>query len=154
ADDQRLDTLMSKLNKSELKTNIANRTLLRLAAESKDQNTPIYKAIKAFSDMDPGKIQELQSQYQAYLGNKGICFHDSFQNASAGSIYQPQLAPWFKKLYGGLDAKTRGEKIYQDLLRESIKGIAFHEIGHSLGLRHNFASSWDALNYTPQYWQL
>lgn len=29
-----------------------------------------------------------------------------------------------------------------------------HEMGHSMGLRHNFVSSSDAFNYRPQYWQL
>ncbi len=145
---------MSKLNGTELKSAVANRGLLRLVAESQNKNTGVYQAIKAFSDLDPGQIQNIMDSYASYLGNKGICFADGFQNAAAGSIYQPQLANYFKKLYGGLDVKTKGEKIYKDLLRESLKGIAFHEIGHSLGLRHNFASSWDALNYPPQYWQL
>jgi hypothetical protein len=32
--------------------------------------------------------------------------------------------------------------------------VLAHEMGHSMGLRHNFAGSFDALNYHPQYWQL
>ena len=34
------------------------------------------------------------------------------------------------------------------------RGVIAHEIGHSMGLRHNFAASFDSLNYAPQYWQL
>jgi len=33
-------------------------------------------------------------------------------------------------------------------------GVMSHELGHSMGLRHNFAASFDSLNYQPQYWQL
>jgi hypothetical protein len=33
-------------------------------------------------------------------------------------------------------------------------GLALHEVGHSIGLRHNFSGSYDALNYRPTYWTL
>jgi hypothetical protein len=33
-------------------------------------------------------------------------------------------------------------------------GIILHEMGHSIGLRHNFVGSYDAFNFRPQYWQL
>ncbi len=48
-------------------------------------------------------------------------------------------------------------------LRQSIKlelwsriymGTQLHEVGHTLGLRHNFEASTDALNYNPEYWAL
>lgn len=32
--------------------------------------------------------------------------------------------------------------------------VILHEMGHSMGLRHNFTGSWDAMNYYKQYWQL
>jgi len=154
AADQQVATLLNKLKNSEHKTAVAPRGLQRLAAESKDKNTSVYKAIAAFSEMDPDRISNLLDEYQSYLGRKGMCFSDMAANAGAGSIYQPALAPYFKKLYGGLEPKERGVKIYKDLLWEAVKGISFHEIGHSLGMRHNFASSWDSQNYLPQYWQL
>jgi hypothetical protein len=34
------------------------------------------------------------------------------------------------------------------------QGVFAHEMGHSMGLRHNFAATFDALSYRPQYWQL
>jgi hypothetical protein len=33
-------------------------------------------------------------------------------------------------------------------------GVLLHEMGHTIGLRHNFVSSFDKFNYRPQYWQL
>lgn len=34
------------------------------------------------------------------------------------------------------------------------QGVLAHEIGHSLGMRHNFTASADAMNYHDRYWQL
>ena len=152
--DARLKALTAQLDGSPEMREISNRSLNRLVAQSQDKSTSVYNAISTMAKMDPSRIQEMFQQYQAYLGHKGICFHDSINTSAPGSIYLPSLAPYFKKLYGGLDPVERGVRIYKDLLRESTKGIAFHEIGHSIGLRHNFASSWDSMNYPPQYWQL
>lgn len=34
------------------------------------------------------------------------------------------------------------------------QGVMAHEFGHSVGLRHNFAGTFDSLNYEAGYWQL
>ena len=156
---EQVAALVDQLATTPFRADIANRGLQNLLSQSADKSSEVYAAIKTFAAQDPSKIQDLFDKYNAYLGSKGICFQDSAASAGAGSIYQPALAPYFKSLYGALGndeagKKDRGAKIYSDLLRESVKGIAFHEIGHSLGMRHNFSSSWDSANYTPQYWQL
>jgi hypothetical protein len=41
------------------------------------------------------------------------------------------------------------------LLRELIfRGVMEHEIGHTIGLRHNFSGSFDSVNYHNAYWDL
>lgn len=41
------------------------------------------------------------------------------------------------------------------MLRHPImSGLLLHEVGHTVGLRHNFSGSYDALNYHPKYWEL
>lgn len=40
------------------------------------------------------------------------------------------------------------------LSKRIFYGIALHEIGHNLGLRHNFEATTDAFNFFPEYWYL
>lgn len=47
-----------------------------------------------------------------------------------------------------------GEELFRTLRAEIFRGLAEHEMGHTVGLRHNFAGSTDALNYGRQYWQI
>ena len=44
------------------------------------------------------------------------------------------------------------ENLYKLLRREIFRGVTLHEIGHTMGLTHNFEGSVDALNYQDEYW--
>jgi hypothetical protein len=37
---------------------------------------------------------------------------------------------------------------------EMFKATTLHEIGHNVGLRHNFVASFDRANYFPEYWDI
>jgi hypothetical protein len=46
------------------------------------------------------------------------------------------------------------QAIWQQLRKDIFLAVTLHEVGHNMGLRHNFRASWDALNYHDEYWQL
>lgn len=56
---------------------------------------------------------------------------------------------------GDTERRVEHEKaVFSWARKEYAAGVWAHEFGHSMGLRHNFAGSFDSLNYHPQYWQL
>jgi hypothetical protein len=52
------------------------------------------------------------------------------------------------------DMMDRNQKWHDYIRRHLTFGVILHELGHSMGLRHVFTGSFDALNFHPQYWQL
>ncbi|HVU51036.1 MAG TPA: zinc-dependent metalloprotease [Polyangia bacterium] len=50
--------------------------------------------------------------------------------------------------------QEKGQVLWKDLRARIFRGLADHEMGHTMGLRHNFSGSSDALNYADQFWSL
>lgn len=100
---------------------------------------------------------------------RGICFTDP-EVANIGNQDVQGVAEFFRQKYAddrladkypevadrGAAALSnkRAQLIYDDLWKDTYKGIALHEMGHALGMLHQFTSSFDSVNYDPQYWQL
>lgn len=45
-------------------------------------------------------------------------------------------------------------EVYNSLRREAYRSVTEHEIGHTVGLMHNFIASADPLNYQDGYWEM
>jgi hypothetical protein len=45
------------------------------------------------------------------------------------------------------------DEIYAEVRRRFAFTVIAHEVGHVFALKHNFAGSYDALNYQPGYWE-
>jgi hypothetical protein len=54
---------------------------------------------------------------------------------------QHLAAMWYVTQVGALDPRARKMPLPDDLMGELIRGIVAHEIGHTLGLRHNMRAS-------------
>lgn len=49
---------------------------------------------------------------------------------------------WITVQTGATDPKARGTKLPDEMMGDAIRFVACHEVGHSLGLRHNMMGSW------------
>jgi hypothetical protein len=52
------------------------------------------------------------------------------------------------------DVIQHDQALHQWIREQFHLSVIAHEMGHSMGLRHNFSGSFDALNYHTEYWQL
>lgn len=119
-------------------------------------NTPIDEPLLEMASPlrgnELGQGGALFGQLTRALGERGVCYLDAM--APVGSPDVGAIGHYYRKKYPNLRGDELAEAVYDDLWKETYKGIQLHEIGHSLGLLHNFASSYDSMNYNPQYWQL
>jgi hypothetical protein len=53
-----------------------------------------------------------------------------------------------------IDRQARNLRMFHYVQQQYHYAVMAHEMGHSIGLRHNFVSSSAPLFYRPQYWQL
>jgi hypothetical protein len=72
-------------------------------------------------------------------------------NPNTGEPYGTLADPQYNTKQNQLD---RAEAMRQFLAQRAHYSVIAHEMGHSVGLRHNFVSSSDAWGFRPQYWQL
>jgi hypothetical protein len=109
-------------------------------------------------------IERMRSQLRAYQCNYEAPFSDDIllglaQRLSTGApilMSNPDDAP----VAFGRDWDFRaGGSMNYDLMRQYMAsfihhGVLAHELGHSLGQRHNFTASADAINYNDNYWRV
>lgn len=155
---QAFEAVAAPLRDSHFEAQLVDNLWMTSAAGFDPTTAPSGAALDAVSPlrgMDPGVMRLGEERVRRMMHAQGLCFgHD--EAPIGGSAQLTGMAQYFAEKYPATeyDAMARGELIYRDLWIEAYKGIAVHEMGHSLGLLHNFASSWDAANYHPGYWQL
>jgi hypothetical protein len=96
-----------------------------------DPRRPVPGMPYAWNDR-PIDLAQLGRQNRLWAVQQGVC------QCASNMKYELGLAALIQAAKG--DIKP-GEKIPDELIGQAIKNVVMHEVGHTLGLRHNFKAS-------------
>lgn len=95
-----------------------------------------------------------RAKARAALGASGFCFLEAEFDPSWEGLAE-QMKGMCSMFEGdaNFDPECRAKR-YAHIANRLIKHVMLHEIGHNVGLSHNFEGSYDALNYPDEFWDL
>lgn len=108
------------------------------------------------SDMSESDINKMLERHSPLKMRDQLQRSQAFRNLAASkNIYLAEFADP-AVLATGLRYKDEDdyEVIWNSVRGEILRGVGAHEVGHSIGLRHNFQGSYDAVNFFDEYWEL
>lgn len=129
------------------------------------EGMPTTEAVLNIASPVRGANRTFQRQFarfkQEALGRRGACMLSAEDAMSPAPLAIANLADVLQEKFGQFNPndppdvqQERARKMQQFITQRAQYAVIIHEMGHSIGLRHNFVSSSDAFNYRSQYWQL
>lgn len=106
--------------------------------------------------LDPDQAEVLSPLSQAFANDMTLKQKLFEEDSAKRTMYLASMADdallGLAREYAGRDMSPSA--IYDAVRHRIYRAVIAHEIGHSVGLMHNFGASDDALNYHDEYWQL
>ena len=145
---------------TELEAELTTKSMQEYAGtDSMPLNDAIIDYASPLRGANPIMDRDMRQMKEVALAERGACIMEApAPNSMTG------LADILEEKFGafepgaGEDRKTaqleRAEKMRKYVAQRAQFAVIGHEMGHSMGLRHNFISSADPWGYRPQYWQL
>lgn len=95
---------------------------------------------------NPRKLYERQQNAEHELAKHNVMLPSALEQAAEQLVTYDGVADYFS----GADR----EDIIEHFMEGMFIGTQLHEIGHTVGLRHNFSGHADALNYHDEFWDI
>jgi hypothetical protein len=141
-----------------VETQLINPALLQLAGMPAGTVTQGAAALRAspLGGANPMMWSRVRQMRDNALAARGACLLDEAPEPSGLTGLADILAKKFPPAPGETPSarQDRTRRMFHYVQRRFHYAVISHEMGHSIGLRHNFVSSSAALFYRPQYWQL
>ncbi len=144
ADELRYRALMEKglashVVNEEIKAMVAGR-LQRRRPGPVDPGSVDIDPVDLATRLSPFEIDRHQRLFDKAL-SRSLDFPDMFETSALG----------IARRYEG---RRDYDRMWRELRAKIFLATAVHEVGHTMGLRHNFMGSYDSLNYFDEYWRL
>jgi hypothetical protein len=170
----KFDLQANKLKKSGFESQIVNDQWISgfgLDPKAVSGNPTAMNAVSPLGQLSPMAIDAIEEEWGKHLQSNHACKYPSNIWKIAyghfdglGAKYKARYKDGevatgkFAKMAGvegtTIDRQVRGKLIYWELFEMVYTDILEHEMGHNFSLDHNFGASWDAVNYSPNYWTL
>ncbi len=90
--------------------------------------------------LDPAEFRQFQEERYKYFADNNMYLAEFLDDSIIGQALAMK----------GMDP----EEVFKTLREEIFRAVALHEIGHTVGMTHNFEGSNDALNYPDEFWRI
>jgi hypothetical protein len=102
---------------------------------------------QAYMDaVNPARTLQQQKRSHKWMAENNMLSAQALDRAMSGLVTYRGVAEAFE----GMER----QKLERYLMNNAFIGTQLHEVGHTLGLRHNFNASMDALNYHEGFWKI
>ena len=154
----KVQAAMAQARGTEVESNLINPAMLQAAGlhGSVPAQGPVADLASPLALNNPQMRMRIRQERENARAARGSCIMEAAPEATSITGLADILLKKFPRdpNESASVRQKRNEAMFHYVQRRFTYGVIIHEMGHSIGLRHNFISSAAALHYRPQYWQL